>query len=90
MGRKSEVGGRTLWAGGRRLRLVAAAGVSVLILGGCVASPEAARVPGEPGADPGNHGNPIQMHGSADRFVRVYYDVPYDGPSVAREDTTQS
>jgi hypothetical protein len=61
-----------------------------VILGGCAASPEAARVPGEPGADPGNHGDPIELVAPADEFERVYYGIPYDGPAVASEDTSQS
>jgi hypothetical protein len=70
-------------------RLLAAAGI-VVVLAGCASSPEAARVRGEPGADPGNHGNPVQLVAPPDRVERVYYDVPYDGPSVASEDTSPS
>jgi hypothetical protein len=71
-------------------RLVGAGAALVVILGGCAASPEAARVPGEPGADPGNHGNPVVLVAPPDRFDRVYYDIPYDGPRAASEDTSQS
>ena len=74
----------------RRLRLAGAGAALVLILGGCASSPEASRVPGEPGADPGNHGNPVQLLEPPDRVERVYYDVPYDGPEAASEDTSQS
>ncbi len=43
----------------RRLRLWGLAAAAAVVLGGCASSPEAARVRGEPGADPGNHGNPV-------------------------------
>ena len=42
----------------RRLRLWGLTAAAAVILGGCASSPEASRVPGEPGADVGNHGNP--------------------------------
>ena len=74
----------------RRLRLLAMTAALAVVLAGCAASPEASRVPGEPGADIGNHGNPVQLVGSQDEFDRVYYDIPYDGPAVASEDTSQS
>jgi len=74
----------------RRLRLWGLAAVAAVLLGGCVSSPEAARVPGEPGADPGNHGNPVELLAPPDRFDRVYYEVPYDGPAAASADTSQS
>jgi hypothetical protein len=62
----------------------------VVLLAGCASSPEAARVRGEPGADPGNHGDPVVLLAPPDRVERVYYDDPYEGPAVAREDTSQS
>jgi hypothetical protein len=74
----------------RRLRLIGAAAVLVVLLAGCASSPEAARVPGEPGADPGNHANPVVLLAPPERFDRVYYEVPYDGPAPASEDTSQS
>ena len=74
----------------RHLRRVGLALALVVILTGCASSPEAARVPGEPGADPGNHGNPVVLLAPPERFSRVYYDVPYDGPAAASEDTSQS
>ena len=74
----------------RRLRLAGAGAALLLLLGGCASSPEAGRVPGEPGADPGNHGNPVQLLEPPDRVERVYYDIPYDGPAAASEDTSQS
>jgi hypothetical protein len=73
----------------RQLRLIAAAAALVVILAGC-SSPEAARVRGEPGADPGNHANPVVLLAPPERFDRVYYEVPYDGPAAASEDTSQS
>jgi hypothetical protein len=73
-----------------QLRLFAAAAALVVLLGGCASSPEAARVRGEVGADPGNHGNPPELLAPPDRFDRVYYEVPYDGPAPASEDTSQS
>jgi hypothetical protein len=70
--------------------LIGLAGALALVLGGCASSPEASRVPGEPGADLGNHGNPVQLLEPPDRVERVYYDIPYDGPAAASEDTSQS
>jgi hypothetical protein len=74
----------------RRLRLIAAGAALVVLLAGCTSSPEAARVRGEPGADPGNHGNPVVLLAPPERVDRVFYDVPYDGPAAASEDTSQS
>jgi hypothetical protein len=74
----------------RRLRGIGIGVVVTLLLGGCASSPEASRVRGEPGADPGNHGNPVELLAPPDRVERVYYEIPYDGPSVASEDTSQS
>ena len=74
----------------RRLRLIGAAAALVVLLAGCASSPEAARVRGEAGADPGNHGNPVELLAPPERFDRVYYEVPYDGPAAASEDTSQS
>jgi hypothetical protein len=75
---------------GRRLRLIGVAAALVVVLAGCASSPEAARVRGEPGADPGNHGNPVVLLAPPERAERVYYEVPYDGPAAASEDTAQS
>jgi hypothetical protein len=75
---------------GRRLRLIGFAAALLVVLAGCASSPEAARVRGEPGADPGNHGNPVVLLAPPERAERVYYDVPYDGPAAASEDTAQS
>jgi len=61
-----------------------------LLLGGCSASPEEARVRGEPGADLGNRGSSVELLEPADPFERIFYNVPYDGPSVLNEDTSQS
>ncbi len=74
----------------RRLRVFGMGVVITLFLGGCASSPEAARVRGEPGADPGNHGNPPELLEPAGRDDRVYYEIPYDGPAAASEDTAQS
>jgi hypothetical protein len=73
----------------RRLCRIAVAGVVAVMLAGCAASPEAARVRGEPGADPGNHGNPVELIAPPDEFARVYYGIPYEGPAAASEDTAQ-
>ena len=72
------------------MRLIGAAAALVVLLAGCASSPEAARVRGEPGADPGNHGNPVLLQAPPERFDRVYYEIPYDGPAAASEDTSQS
>ncbi len=74
---------------GRRLRLVAIGAGLAIVLGGCASSPEAARVRGEPGADPGNHSNPVVLLEPLDRDERVYYDVPYEEEG-ASEDTSRS
>jgi hypothetical protein len=74
----------------RRLRLWGLAAAAAVVLGGCASSPEAARVRGEPGADPGNRGNPVVLLAPPDRVDRVYYEVPYDGPAAASADTSQS
>ena len=74
----------------RRLRLIGAGAALVVLLAGCASSPEASRVPGELGADPGNHGNPVVLLAPPERFDRVYYEVPYDGPAAASADTSQS
>lgn len=75
---------------GRRLRLIGVGIGLAVLLGGCTVSPEAARVRGEPGADPGNHGQSIELLAPPDRFERIYYDIPYDGPAAASEDTSLS
>jgi hypothetical protein len=74
----------------RRLRLIGAGVALVVLLAGCASSPEAARVRGERGADPGNRGNPVVLLAPPDRVDRVYYEVPYDGPAAASADTSQS
>ncbi len=79
------------WLLARRLTpRLAAAILLTLILAGCASSPEAARVRGEPGADVGNHGDPVVLLGPPDRVERVYSGVPYDGPAVAQPDTSES
>ena len=74
----------------RRLRLWGLAAAAVVVLGGCASSPEAARVRGEPGADPGNHGNPVVLLEPLERVDRVYYEVPYDGPAAVSADVSES
>ena len=74
----------------RRLRLIGAGVALVVLLAGCASSPEAARVRGEPGADPGNHANPVVLLAPPDRFNRVYYNVPYDGPAAVSADVSES
>jgi uncharacterized lipoprotein len=74
---------------GARPRLLAAA-LLILVLAGCASSPEAARVRGEPGADVGNHGNPVVLLEPPDRVERVYAGVPFDEPAVAQPDSSQS
>jgi hypothetical protein len=74
----------------RRLRLWGLAAAAAVVLGGCASSPEAARVRGEPGADPGNHGNPVILLEPLERVDRVYYDVPYDGPAAVSADVSES
>jgi hypothetical protein len=68
-----------------RAKAIACAVGLLVVLTGCAASPEADRVRGEPGADPGNHGNPVVLVAPPDRVDRVYYDTPYDGPVVGGE-----
>lgn len=74
----------------RRSRRIAAGFLLTVLLAGCASSPEAARVRGEPGADPGNHGNPVVLVEPPSQVERIYYEIPYDGPAVASEDTSQS
>jgi len=74
----------------RRWRLLAALAALATLLAGCASSPEASRVRGEAGADPGNHGNPVEMLAPPDKYDRVYADTPYHGPQVAAPDTAQS
>ena len=74
----------------RRLRLWGLAAAAAVVLGGCASSPEAARVRGEPGADPGNHGNPVILLEPLERVDRVYFDVPYDGPAAVSADVSES
>ena len=74
----------------RRLRLWGLTAAAAVILGGCASSPEASRVPGEPGADVGNHGNPLVLVEPLARDERVYYDVPYDRPAAVSADVSES
>lgn len=64
----------------RYLRFVGVGATLVIILGGCASSPEAGRLPGEPGADPGNRGDSIVLLAPAERFDRVYYEVIDESP----------
>ncbi|MEZ4564527.1 MAG: hypothetical protein R2853_17475 [Thermomicrobiales bacterium] len=70
------------------LRLAAGA-VAILLLGGCSLSPEATRTRGEPGGDVGNHSQPVQLLEPADRFERIFYDIPFKEPAVTTEDIAQ-
>jgi hypothetical protein len=75
------------------LRLLVAFASLAVLLAGCGSSPEAGRVPGEAGADPGNHStldNPSVLVGPQDRFERIYAGISYNGPQVAAPDTAQS
>ncbi|MFN8678676.1 MAG: hypothetical protein U0Z70_20025 [Thermomicrobiales bacterium] len=74
---------------GRRAWLVTAGAGAVLLLGGCSVSPEATRTRGEPGGDVGNHNQPVQLLEPADRFERIFYDIPFKEPAVTTEDTAQ-
>ncbi|MBL8130084.1 MAG: hypothetical protein JNM64_20775 [Chloroflexia bacterium] len=74
---------------GRRAWLVTAGAGVVLLLGGCSVSPEATRTRGEPGGDVGNHNQPVQLLEPADRFERIFYDIPFKEPAVTTEDTAQ-
>jgi hypothetical protein len=85
-----EESSRTTGGWKRRLQFLGIMGLLMVVLAGCVPSPEAMRLPGQAGADVGNHGNPIQLIAPPDRVERVYYDIPYDGPHVAKPDTLQS
>lgn len=71
----------------RGVRLLAAGAGVILLLGGC--SPEASRTRGEPGGDVGNHGQTVQLLEPTDRFERIFWDIPFDEPAVATEDTAQ-
>jgi hypothetical protein len=61
-----------------------------LVLAGCASSPEAVRVRGEPGADVGNHGNPVVLLEPPNRFDRIYAGVPFDEPPETAPDTSES
>ncbi len=61
----------------------------MLLLSGCSLSPEATRTRGEPGGDVGNHNRPVQLLEPADRFARIFYDIPFKAPAVTSEDTAQ-
>jgi hypothetical protein len=74
----------------RRLRLWSLTAAAAVVLGGCASSPEAARVRGEPGADPGNHSNPVVLLAPADRAERVYYDIPLEESQGSSEDASRS
>ena len=73
----------------RWLRLIGAGVALLVVLAGCASSPEAARVRDEPGADPGNHGNPVVLLAPPERADRVYYEIPFVEQG-ASEDTSQS
>ncbi|MCC6312838.1 MAG: hypothetical protein IT337_02405 [Thermomicrobiales bacterium] len=63
----------------RRAGLTLAAGIAMLTLAGC--GPEAARVRGgAPGADVGNHGNPVVLL-QAPRIESIFFQTPDDLPA---------
>jgi hypothetical protein len=69
---------------GKHLRTAAClAGVCLLLAGAACVSPEASRARGgSPGADPGNHGNPVELHPPKQN---PYVDTPiYRPPGVSR------
>lgn len=74
---------------GRRVRLLAIGAGAILLLSGCSVSPEATRTRGEAGGDVGNHNQPVQLLEPADRFERIFYDIPFKEPPVTTEDTAQ-
>jgi hypothetical protein len=74
----------------QRWRLLGIGLLAATFLSGCAASPEEARVRGEPGADPGNHGNPVVLLEPPDRVERIYYEIPDDEPDITIPDTSQS
>ncbi len=81
---------RAFGASSRRLRLMGFGATLLVTLTGCAFSPEAARVRGEPGADVGNHGNPVVLLEPPNRGKRIYAGVPYDEPPETVPDTSES
>ncbi len=58
--------------------------LTVAALGLVACGPEAERTRGGgPGADIGNHGNPVQLRGDEPFDTRIYYQTPRDTPVVA-------
>lgn len=62
-----------------------AATLAVMALGLAACTPEARRERATgPGADIGNHGWPVQMHGDTDPVRRVYHETPRMGRGIER------
>lgn len=52
-----------------------------IVLTGC--TPEGTRTRGEDrGADPGNWGRPVRMHGQDDAVQQIYYETPQVGKGI--------
>jgi hypothetical protein len=58
--------------------------LATLLLAGCT-PPEANRQrEGGPGADIGNRGDRVQMHGERPPVLRIYYETPQMGQAIDR------
>jgi hypothetical protein len=56
-----------------------------LLITGCAPEGERERG-GGPGADSGNHGDSINMHGEGSAVDRIYYETPSMGRGIERRD----
>jgi hypothetical protein len=59
--------------------------IGLIVLGTAVAAcaPEGVRQRGgDPAADIGNHGFPVQMHGDVDPVRHIYYQMPLVGKGI--------
>jgi hypothetical protein len=64
---------------GVRERILLVVALAIFAFGLVACGPEANRVDGdgkESGADVGNWGDPIQLHGNDDKDTRIYYQTP--------------
>jgi hypothetical protein len=73
----------------RRFRAWAALALVLVLLALALAAcgPEASRVDGDgkkSGADVGNWGDPVEMHGSESYTTSVYYKTPDEAPAPAK------
>ena len=76
------MGGHGCYRWGRRGAAVGLLAVVALGLTGC--GPEATRTQGGgPGADVGNHGDPVELQGNEPADARIYYQTPRDTPAIA-------